>query len=345
MIDWDDSTRQDRLAFELVDPNDLDSSRGWLDGAVRRDSNVTYAYYTDTRVSSELAVCDCNYVENSLVRVHHYVDAWSYHAELGTFFVEDGDLGELHGVESGTLHLGSKLVALRDDSWVRHYSIASGQYAKAVLAAIFDEEGLAYRIAPSVRDYRYAAANVYEFGESVISTVFDVCDKAGARLGVDGHGTITVDPYVLPSSRAPVHEYGPRNILGRVEVSRSSMTMPGRVGVIHKGSDDSEITAYADVPATSPAARSRRGRRVTEIVDVADMSPATFERAGQIARERLANATAEDVEYRFEAMYWPGREGDAVTLRLGGVSVPCMVKTLEVSLVPGLTTSVSLKGV
>lgn len=345
MIDWDDSTRHDRLVFELIDPNDLGASRGWLDGVIRRDSSITYAYYTDTRSSCELAVRACNYLESSLVRVHHYVDAWGYHNELGTYFVEDDDLGVDHGVESGVLHLGSRLIAMRDDSWVRHYSIAAGQYAKDVLAAIFDEEGLAYRIAASVRDYRYADANVYEFGESVISTVFDICDKAGAWLGVDGHGTVLIDPYIVPSLRAPVHEYGPQNILGKIEVSHNANTMPSRVGVIHKESDDVEITAYADVPASSPAARSRRGRRITEIVDIADMSPATYERAGQIARERLANATSEDTEYRFEAMYWPGHEGDAVTLRIGGVGIPCMVKTLEVSLAPGLTTSVSLKGV
>lgn len=344
-IDWNDSARLDRLAFEQIDPNDLDSSRGWLDGAVRRGSSVTYAYYSDTRAGGQLEVADSNYVENSLVRVHHYVDAWGYHAELGTFFVADSDLSYRHGAYFGTLYLKSRLAAMDDDRWTRHYSIARGRYAKAVLEAIFDEEGLSHRIAAGVRDYRYAAANVYEFGERVLTTAFEVCDKAQARLGVDGHGTVTVDPYVAPSARTPVWEYGPENVVGPVKVTTSALAVPGRVGVIHKTPDDAEITAYADVPASSPAARSRRGRRITEIVDLADMSPATYERAGQIARERIANATSEGAEYEFDALYSPRREGDAVELLLGGERLRCMVKTLDVSLAPGLPTRVTLKGV
>lgn len=344
-IDWNDSSRADRLAFEQIDPNDLEASRGWLDGAVRRGSSVTYSYYSDTRAGGQLEIADANYIESSLIRIHHFVDAWGYRAELGTFFVTGSDLSFRHGAYFGTLDLKSRLAAMDDDRWTRHYSIAEGRYAKAALAAIFDEEGLAYRIAPSVRDYRYAAANVYGFGERVLTTAMEVCDKAGARLGVDGHGTVTVDPYVPPSERAPVWEYGPSNVVGPVKVTTSALSMPGRVGVVHKTSEDAEITAYADVPATSPAARSRRGRRVTEIVDVADMSPATFERAGQIARERLANATSEGAEYEFDALYSPRREGDAVELLLGGERLKCMVKTLDVSLAPGLPTRVTLKGV
>lgn len=346
MTDWKDATRLDRFAFEMIDPNDLSVSRGLLDGVVLSDSRLVYNYYSDTRVAGSLKVVGGSYVEDSLIRIHHYVDEWGYHDELGTFFVNRDETVSRSGAEASAMKLSSMLTRISDDRFTWHYAIPAMRYSKTVLADIFDRFGVDCSIAASCANARYSTAKIYEIGDSVLSAAFDVCDMMGARLDVDGRGVATVEPYVAPSAKSPVLVYdagAPDSIMyGEAKVTSDYFSVPNRAVAVYK-EGDVEVSGYADVPSTSRMSRGRRGRRVTELIDLDELSPATSAQAAQVAKSRLDGIGDEQVEIEFDAFYAPMRTGDVATVRIGGLERKAMLKSRDVSLAPGMPTSNTFK--
>lgn len=346
MTDWKDTTRLDRFAFEMLDPNDLSTSRGLLDGVVPRDSRLIFNYYSDTRVSGNLKVVSGNYVEDSLIRIHHYVDAWDYHDELGTFFVNRDEAVSKSGAEVVNMKLSSMLTRISADRFTWHYAIPAMRYSKAVLADVFDRFGVDFSIAASCSNARYGTAKIYEIGDDVLSAVFDVCDMMGARLDVDGRGVATVEPYIAPSAKSPSVVYdasAPDSIMyGEAKVTSDYFSVPNRAVAVYKDGDV-EVSGYADVPSTSRMSRGRRGRRVTEVIDLDELSPATSAQAAQVARQRLEGIDDEQVEIEFDAFYAPMRTGDVATVRIGSKQYKAMLKARDVKLAPGMPTSNTFK--
>lgn len=346
MTDWMDAKRQDRFAFEQVDPNDLDAPRGWLDGVVLRDCGITQGYYTDMRESATVVAVDPGYIENSLIRIHHYVDAWDYHAELGTFFVESIEPTVSDGHEAVSFSLVSMMARVSDDRLVAHYPIPQGRYALTALRDLAGRYGVDLSIAGNCPDSRYSKTALYEFGESVMTVFFEVADKSGARLGVSGHGAMTAERYVAPSARTPVFEFSDTNgtIVGKVKITSDFFSSTNRTGVIAK-QGEAEVMGYADLQSSSLMSRSRRGRRVTVTYNDDELSPFTRAAAARVARSYLDEDAGEDREYEFDGVYVPMRDGDAATVVLAGVAHKCMLKTRDVPLSPGMVCSYVFKEV
>lgn len=345
MTGWAGTRRKDRFTFEMVDPFDLSASRGFIGGVDLSSAEVTYGYYTDSRVSAGFDAVDPGYIEGSLIRVHHYVDEWDFYEPLGTFFVREA--AQRRGcAEVTSFSLASTLTRISDDFLVQHYAIPAGAYAKAVLADLLGRYNVDHSISASCGDSRYAQAKVYEFGENVLSTVFEVCDKMRARLDVDGYGTATVSPYVPPSARAPVFTFSQENgtIVGDIEETSDLYEAAGRAGVVAKDGD-SEVSGYADVAASSPASYSRRGRRKTVIYREDELSPFTKGEAGARARRYLDDGGAEAREYAFESVYVPMSAGDVAEIVIGGEPRKAMLKSRSVGLSPGMTCRNTFKEV
>lgn len=345
-MDWADGKRRDRFIFEQIDPNNLDAPRGWLDGVLLRNCCITQGYYTDMRVSATIVAVDPGYVENSLIRIHHYVDAWGYHAELGTFFVESSEPTVSDGHEAVSFSLVSMMARVSDDRLVAHYPIPQGRYALTALRDLATRYGVDLLIADNCPNARYSKTALYEFGESVMTVFFEVADKTNARLGVNGHGAMTVTRYVAPSARTPVFEFSDANgtIFGSVKITSDFFSTKNRAGVMAK-QDEAEVMGYADLPSSSPMSRPRRGRRVTVVYNDDELSPFTRAAAAGVARSHLNEDAAEDREYEFDGVYVPMCEGDAATVVLAGVSHKCMLKTRDVPLSPGMVCSYVFKEV
>jgi len=347
-MNWKDLKRTDRLVFEMIDPNDLESVRGELEGVILSSSFLCEGYETDTRISGKLKVSDTNYLENSLIRIHHFIDEWDYHQELGTFFVINDDMAFEQGIWQGDLDLRSALYALSVDKWTWHYAIPEGMYTKEALAGIFEVCRRPYQILPLVQDVIYESAVVYEYGDSVLKTVTDICEKCGARLEVTGHGQVVVVPYMQPSSLSPVFEldYAAKDSLVTSGITRSSKRsdMPGRVGVIAKDGQE-EVIASVDASSASPASVGRRGYMKVDIYNVSDLAPKTFEGALSYANSKLSESTQEAAEYEVSTLYVPWTQGEVIDLVLDGSRQRCLIKSKDVSLGAGMPCKLNLKAV
>lgn len=344
-MDWHNQERKDRLVFEMIDP-DLVTSRGELEGVIRNGSSLTKAYYTDTRVSGSLKLIDSNYIENSLIRIHHYVDSENYHDVLGTFFTDMGELDYEHGVWGGTIPLKSTLFGLQEDSFKQNYVIPAGAYTKDRLADIFRLTNRPYEILSTVSNTKYASSVCYLAGENILSKLFEICDKSNATLDVDGNGNVIVKPYINPSSLTPIFDYdfdaSDSMIVGSVSFSDGRAAMPGSVVVTYK-SGDTEISAYATAPASAYSAPARRGYTKTDVHSLSDMSPQTKQQAQQLANLYLNKALNTSDEFSFKSLYVPLNQGDAVNFTLAGKTYKCLVKTVEPSLDKGMPMDIRLK--
>lgn len=352
-MNWLDSTREDTLTFEMVSPFSYDSM-GMLDGVILDGSSLTYGYYTDSRVSGTLNVVDSNYIDNTLIRITHHVQADDYAKVLGTFFVTSDDLSYEHGVYSGSLELHSMIQALSDDIHRDCFTIANGTYASTVIKSLVGYEGLQLNLT-SCPDHRYSDAKVYDYGENVLTTVFDQCDLMGARLDVDGYGTIQVNKYAEPSAQTPMFDFdfsSPQSVIaGSVSVSSDRFTTINGTGIHFKGKNangnDAEYFATADVSSASPASFGRRGRRVIKTYNVTDMQPPTQKQAQNLANRYLDENDDEALEYSFTGFYIGDlTEGSVVRFSLDGQTWrKCLVKSMDVSLSPGMPTKYTLKAV
>ena len=77
-MDWLDQTRTDVIEFLQVSPTNLNDVRGVLTGVDLGASSLTASYYTDTRTSGSLRVCDDSWVRGSFIRVVHRIPEWDY---------------------------------------------------------------------------------------------------------------------------------------------------------------------------------------------------------------------------------------------------------------------------
>ena len=333
-IDWADQTRTDRITAYMVCPTALAQTWGSIDGVVLDGSKVSYAYYSDTRVSGTLVVHGTGWRRGSFVRIVHSIPGTSYSRELGTFIVTDDGGSRGHGSWDYSLTLHSALYGLSTDVDPMPHTIKQGRSLHEDARWMLG--GRPYRDAVTV-DASYDADYAQEGGNNWLRRFAEVCDDAGIRYSVDGHGRILMANYVAPAKRTERFSLDPRDPRGichdDLSVSTDWLRMAGRVtlhykgqrkvedgvykrnGTIHKKgetkykNEDVEFAAAAEV-TSGHASRGVRGYIVTDYHSVDDMSPQTQDRANEMAREFLAQDSVEDVEWQLTTQYVPVREGD-----------------------------------
>lgn len=333
-MDWTSTMRIDRFAYEMVDPNDLDGSRGWLTGVTK--ASLTFGYYTDTRVSGSLTAYDIEdaWIENSLIRIYHYVDDDEYVNELATMFVEDISRVFEHGVYRYDFTLKSMLWRLEDDVLTYNLTLAKNSYSQDALKKLFAECGATYSISDACSNYKYTNAVVYEVGTTILSNTFDVCDQMNARIDVDGHGTLTVKPYTAPSKLSAVDDVDDTMIVGAVTKTDGFYSVANRTLVIYSDGSNT-ITGYADMDSTNEMAYGRRGKRVVDVYNLSDMTPANSSQATTLAKSYLANNKS-TTTYSMQMLYYPLNTGELLNIRFDDDDHKLMLQTRDLTVGTGM---------
>ena len=163
-------------------------------------------------------------------------------------------------------------------------------------------------------------------------------------MDVDGHGRITVSPYISPALRTPVVRFDLADARGivedGVEMSSDYATAPGEAVVRYQYTDDSgkehDIVGFAQT--VGEFSKANRGYYVTRFETLSEMNPATEARAQTLAKSYLSRYGMEKVEWTLNVSYIPLHEGDTVELvvhdgyeRYTGIRL-CLVKTLSLDL-------------
>lgn len=359
-VDWMDRDRDDRFTFEMIDPFDLSETRGNLENVL--SCSITMGYYTDTRVSAQLVAVNHNYVDYSLIRIHHYVDAEGYHKELGTFFVSGRSKSKENATEE-TFNLTSMLDRVSEDLFTANYVISKGKTSRDILADIFKKYSVSYSIGSGVGSKIYQKATVYEIGSNVLETLHEIADSSTARIDVNGHGTVTVTSYIAPSKKTPIFSFNDHNgtVYGSISktntpfeaVNRLIVASDKEVRTTTKDSKGKTVTktdvrhasGFADVASSSAVSYNKLGRRRTEFETVDELNPFTNAQAQNLAKSKLGNFEQDPAEYMFSGIYYPFNLGDVVTVGIDNKYQNVFVKNMEIDLSPGMICKYTCKAV
>lgn len=354
MIDWHDLTRTGEVTVTQVNPTDLDSTMGELEGVELSGSSISYGYYADTRATGKLRVIGDGWQRGAWLRIGYRIPEWEWSCELGTFIVTNDSASRENGAWAYDLDLQSALYGLSTDLLVRPWAIAKNAMALTAMRQCVTAAGMAL-VTTGASDYRLKSAKVVETGTSRLSALFALADMANDRLDVDGHGRVTVERYVAPSAKAAsfVIDLADQRGIALDGLTRTTdwLQMPN-VAAVHytydAGGKQREINASATVAATAHQSLAARGYNVTDMHSITEMSPATAARAQQLAKQYLANDATEHVEWELSTTFLPIRAGDVVELvvhdGLADYTGPrkCLVKSCDLDL-GNMTMALTLK--
>lgn len=360
-MDWLDQTRTDVIEFLQVSPTNINDVRGTLTGVDLGASTLTASYYTDTRTSGVLRLCEESWIRGSFIRVVHRVPEWDYRNELGTYIVTDDSADRHCGEWHYDLQLQSILYGLSTHLGESPATIPKGGNCLAAMRQILKSASRPY-IEKSPRDAKAQNALVFDTGTSMLSRLFELCSMANDRLDVDGHGNVTISPYVELQNRPSVLTISLEDVRGiaKDDLSRTTnwLELPGEVVVSHKYSEsgkdaagksvsvEKEIRAVAK--STKNPGPTTRGYYVVDYHSLSELSPRTQQAAQQKAKQYLDRAEHERVEWQLTTMYLPVWEGDVITLLIpDGVARyqgarKCLVKNVELDLLH-MTMQLTLK--
>ena len=322
-MDWHDASRKDQFAFYMVSAQTPDQSIGEIEDVLLDKTTVTGAYYTDTRSLASLTFLDpSQYIPNSRVRIVHRVPDWGYENELGTFLVRNNPSIRSKATWSSTLTLNSILEGLATNLAKEPWTVASGASMKQAMKDMLSTCMVPYKI-DSALDKNASSGLVYETGGSFLSRLYDLTSNTNNRIDVDGHGVVTIEPYVLPKSKTPKFRIDLADVRGLAdhEISRTStqLEIPNRCIVSYRYSErvgddnvEREITAFKDLSGINSI--ESRGYVVSDYYQVSELEPATYDHALQMATDRLSARQYEKIEWSFSCLYFPVWEGDTVEL-------------------------------
>lgn len=335
MIDWADTELSTTVTVYQVDPHDLTSVLATLDYTALE---VSYGYYTDTRASAKVTTHDADsLLDGAWLRVVLSVDGTDWKKTLFTGFVSGMDEEHAHDAVETSLELSSSLKAVESDALTSLLCVGAGATAKAAITSLLDRTGLPWRFAPGSGDYRFTSTRLYDPGESLLSTVFDLASTASLRVDVDGDGTVVLSQYSAPSATSPklvIDSDDPRSVVLSESVSHSSdrFSRANRSIVTWKDEDDRFVTGYADLDGRSALSFARRGVRIAEVHELQDMpEPRSVAHAQQLARAYLAQDSDSSEEYSLTVI-WSGDVdcGDVVLFRpSGGEAVKALVASVD----------------
>ena len=354
MMDWHDLTRTGEVVVEQVSPTNLDATMGRLEGVDLGGSSLSWGYYADTRTTGKLRVVGDGWQRGSMLRVTYRIPEWGWQRELGTYIVTNDSASREHGAWTYDLDLQSVLYGLSTDLLVRPWAIARNAMALTAARQLVEAAGREL-LSDGAHDMRLKSPKVIETGTSRLSALFALADMCGDRLDVDGHGRVLLEPYVSPASKVPtltIDLADQRGVaLDGIQRSTDWLKMPNVAAVqftYNAGGKQREINASASIAASSRQSQSARGYTVTDLHTLTEMSPATAQRAQQLAAQYLANDATEHVEWELSTTYLPIKAGDVVELVIhDGLADyrgrrKCLVKSCELDL-GDMTMALTLK--
>lgn len=334
------SSHTNRYSFEMVDPSDINLSRGTLHGFL--EGSLTYGYYTDTRWSGNLKFYEPNYIENSLIRIYHHVDEWDYHNELGTFFVDDisSQYGENYGIKN--FSLSSMISRVSNQLFTSNYTIGKGKYSKDVLKELFDFGNVQFEIDSEVSNRAYKSSIVYEVCSSLLSAIFDVCDNSSGRLSLNGRGLVLVNRYISPFSKEPEFHLRDAGIIGEISETDPKYNSANRV-IVSYSDGKKTISGYRQLSSLYPNAQINSGRYIDSQYTVTDLNPPTKQGARDLAAYYLEYGLDFYKEWSFNSVYIPMSDGCVFSVDIDDIDRKVLLKTRTINLNPLMECNLYVK--
>lgn len=326
-IDWMQPTKRKwKFTFQLVPPNKLNDSWGTLDNVDLSSVSITEGYYTDTRIQGKMTYYDTLSIDHrqAYIRIIATDTTTGYSVELGTFIPTSDDVTMEGSVIKTTVNLESILYGVSMQKLQSPWICKTGMSAYTNLLNILINkcniqlDSDAFRLGFDKRgnyitnDFVFSESALKDAGSSVLELMYGICNATANRLDVDGHGRILFYGYTAPSKQNAtftiIANTADSIVLDGVTRSSNYLEMASQVTVHATNDESAEIVSTQN--ATGRLSQSQRGYIVGKYYDVTSMSPFTQARANQLAKDYLAKATNENMEWTLTTEYIPIYCGD-----------------------------------
>lgn len=317
MTDWTAlANRRWMFDFRLIPPNRLNDDLGTLENVDISSVSITEGYYTDTRIQGKLTYYGENPNRQAYIRIIAKDTSTGYTEELGTFIPTSDDVSMEGGIVKTTLNLESVLYGISMQKLQRTWVCKYNNSAKSHLYAIFQDKcnftNLEEFVIDTTVNMELPENAICNAGSSILELIYGICNAANYRLSVDGHGCVWVKLYVAPSQKEATFTITANSddsiVLDGVTRSSNYLEMASQVTVHATNGNNQEIISTQN--ATGRLSVAQRGYVVGKYYDQSSMSPFTQARADQLAKEYLAKATNENMEWTLTTEYMPIVAGD-----------------------------------
>ena len=317
--DWSDLKHTWELQFLQLAPSNATDVLGELEGVDLSSASITEGYYTDTRVQAKLDYYDASRYRQAFIQVRASVPEWGYSTILGTFMPTDDDVSLSGGSVKTSLSLESMLYAMDLQQHSAPWVVYQGASLQDVVDRISINTCRPWRNC-SMNGYNYGSTVVYGSGESYLSCLFDACNQSNNRVDVEGDGTFTISPYILPNRRTPVFTLDVTDERGIVSdgITRSSdyLSLPTECSVYYNANSENKTDViYGYASHGGRFGHGERGYIISKVESVSEAPAGGVAELNEKAQTLLANASTENVEWELTTEYMPVHAGDVGYIR------------------------------
>lgn len=353
-MDWSSSGIRNSFEFEAIDPIDLDTSYGPIDGIV--GGTITESYSSDYRSSCSLDCDGADIPLGCLIRIWHIaeLDGEIVREELGTFMQDSESGTQIYGRYEGTLDMYSTMLRLGTDIRAGNRSVAKGTNVVSWFGSIVRGSFGTPHVLDVDPDKTFARAHTWESSQSVLSECHACADALDGYIRPDGHGRTVLEPYVNPRDRAVSFSIDETMTLPGVEIARPPIV--NRVVMTYdwtpSSGDTVRLHASASVDPSHPWHCSKIGRWATEdfVADELNVaenaSKATVQGAmDKKVAQRLREASQTTLTYSARTLYMPIAAGQVGIFEYEGISARVLLSEREIQLTPAMLMSLTLQEV
>lgn len=328
---WKDVTHTPDLTVQMIDPHNINISRGILDGVTK--VTITDGYYSDTKISGSLETVDDNYIPGSWLRV--LIDD----EPAATFAVQKVSIKQApENAKEKTYDLQSVLWMLDEDITGNIYTISANTKCSSVLKNIVKTVcGKSLELMAGFNDGMFNQAVSFERTEAFRNILASICSSTGNELTCSPKGAVAVQRYNAPAQKEiswTIDADDPNGIVldPGYEDSEETGSAYNRTIVIATstaGENEQTIMAYSNAPATSSISDNVRGYTRAQVHQISDMNPFNYDRAMQLVNTYAPSDRSQGVQRDATCMYWPVKGGEVIKWVQNNESTKYLVQTVE----------------
>ena len=317
-VDWTRGDLSHGLRVLFIDPLNLQTVRGFVDGAV--SGTLDWDYYSETRGGAKVELVGNPWDGTSAMRLVHTVSDYSGKLLEETLFT--GYVTGFEPSESTTTYtLSSALYGLKTNLSGVVVSFGTGSHARDMIEHMMRSVSRPFRFGANFRDVVYSGPFIRGLEVSNLEIISNMCDDSNNRMTVDADGIVVIDAYSAPSQRTPDWSEDSRalrtTIVGEPRVSDDGLTRPERV-IVHAEQGGQSVVAHAIAPDGTATRHSVRGYCIDSYHKESNLIPFNWWTAQQLAEQYLASELAPDMRCSHRMMYRPLREGMVERLTYNG---------------------------
>ncbi len=273
-MDWTNTNYGYDITVSVVHQTNVDNVLGILNGVQNGDLTISENYESDSRVQAKVTTYvkegeSDGYVENARLRITLSISSEEWSEELVTGYVSDISETIAYGYIERSYTIEGTIWGLLDHKIKDPITIGKGAKLLTIWTNLMSTQTKMQYTTQGAQDHSFGNTILYEPGSDLSTVLFEISEGYN-RMGVDGHGRVTLTKYTAPSNQTPSIVIDANDLRGLtiapINKTYKKWESPGRAIVTatiskeQNGKTTQEVIAGSyDAPATDDTSINVRG--------------------------------------------------------------------------------------